>query len=93
MDEINENEEQLAIQREENEEMLREKREEQEQFAREIREAEEADRQARQEERNFWIEDAEAWRDEMEKIYNNSLEELEFYEFKAGMKKQLLADA
>jgi hypothetical protein len=29
----------------------------------------------------------------MEKIYNNSLEELEFYEFKASMKKELLKDA
>jgi len=61
-------------------------REEQIALAEEAALALEAQQQAEQQERDFYIEEAQKWRDEMEKYYNQSQEELEFYEFKANLK-------
>ena len=67
--------------------------EEQARLAEENRLEKEARQEAEQEERNYWIEDARWWRDEMQKYYNQTVEELEFYEFKLSLKKELLTKA
>lgn len=53
----------------------------------------EEEQAAAQEERNFWIEEARKWRDEMEKYFHASQEELEFYEFKKSLKETMLESA
>lgn len=53
----------------------------------------EAEQAAQQEERNYYIEEAGKWRDEMEKQFHATQEEMEFYSFKLTIKEQMLASA
>jgi hypothetical protein len=53
----------------------------------------ETEQAAQQEERNYYIEKAGKWRDEMERILHNTQEELEFYNFKLTIKEQMLESA
>lgn len=50
-------------------------------------------RAAEQDERNLWIEEAEAYVTESQKHYDASFEYQEFLEFKLNLKETLLKDA